>query len=297
MTKLIEFNPKSDWNITDKSTVIIGKFMCLHRGHQKLFDEFDDKNKKIIITFSGFETFKKIKNVNRREHIYSYFKKLNVDYIINIDINKYWNIEANDFLDIISKKINIRKLVVGKNFRFGKKAAGNISMMQDRFSDLIVVPLHKENNAIVSTALIKMLIQEGSIEKANELLLIPFCYWGKTVRGEGFGKELNTKTINTRISNDLTEIMDGVYYSNLIYNSKRYFSITSIGTKPTIKNSGEKIYETHVFNFNREIYGEETEVELIKYSRPQKKFNSISELKTAIGKDKSKAVEYFLNSK
>ena len=141
----------------------------------------------------------------------------------------------------------------------------------------------------VSSSRIKEYLSEGLIDKANELLGYKYFIMGKVSEGKHNGRIIDTRTINIIPEADKILPKKGVYKSKTYIDNEIYRSITNIGTNPTVKNDSEILVETHIFDFNQEIYNKEVKVEFEKFIREEKKFTSLQELKRQILLDISQA--------
>ena len=137
---------------------------------------------------------------------------------------------------------------------------------------------------------VKSLLHSKKIEEANKLLGYNYYIEGPVIHGLKNGKKINFPTINQEIEEKI--LPDGVYISRTKVKDKIYKSMTNIGTHPTISELDKPIIETHLIDFDEEIYGEIVKVELIRFLRDQKKFPSLKELKEQLKKDLIQAQNY-----
>ena len=187
MVKKIKIYKNFKINMNHKSSVIlIGNFDGLHSGHQKLFKQAQKFKKKLnlklgVITFDPIPKMffdKKIKNyrISNFEQKISYFEKFGVDFIINKNFNKKFSkITSHKFIEnILCKRLKVKYIFVSNNFRFGYKREGNVSLLksyQKKYKYKLVNPKPLIiKNKIISSTLIRTLLQNGKLDSANKMM-------------------------------------------------------------------------------------------------------------------------------
>jgi len=288
-------------NIPKGGICAIGNFDGVHLGHQLIFKKLkkeaeEAKTPSIVITFNPHPLKilypeKEIKLLCTREQKYDLISKFSIDYLIEIPFNLDFSLlSAEEFIKkYLFEKMNIKKIIIGKNFSFGYKKSGSphtLKRLGKKYGFLvsIIKPLVR-NKHIVSSTNIRKLIYEGKLEFASEMLGRLYSIKGKVVEGEKRGKKIGVPTINLELYNDLI-LSEGIYsgYTIIKGDKKKHLSAISIGKKPTF--SGEKInVESHLIDFSKDIYGEEVELFFYSKIREQKKFKSVEELVINIKKD------------
>ena len=320
------------WKIGDKPSMLneqlavaIGNFDGIHQGHVKLLNECKLQAQKNNLSF-GVVTFDPHPRVffNPKNPSFSLLdskekeillSKIGVKFLIIIKFNEQLkNCNAEKFLSqIIRKNFNISKMFAGSNFKFGKNREGSIENnksfadtlgLQLVSIDLKQVPSLNENeNEVISSQKIRKLIQNGQLKLANDLLGRNWCITGNVEKGKQQGREIGFPTANLSLKNFLKPPL-GVYVSRLkIISSKTNEisndwlpSISNIGKRPTV--SGDSInLETHIIDFKKNnsetnLYGKRINVELIEFLRPEKKFDTLSELQKQIEFDTKRAYEF-----
>ena len=311
--------------VEDQLAVAIGNFDGIHQGHVKLLNECKYQAQESGLSF-GVVTFDphprdffnpknpsfKLLDTEEKQILLS---KLDVKFLIIIEFNEQLkNCNPEFFLSqILKENFNIVKMFAGSNFKFGKNREGSIentkSFANTLGLQLVSIDLKKTSstNEIVSETIssqkIRMLIQNGQLNQANNMLGRNWCITGKVERGKQQGRKIGFPTANLSLKNFLKP-PSGVYVSRLkIINSKNpeicndwLPSISNIGTRPTV--SGDTInLETHIIdfkenNFDKNLYGKRINVELIEFLRPEKKFNSLSELQKQIEFDTKRAYAF-----
>ena len=203
-------------------------------------------------------------------------------------------IEPRDFVrDYFLGRIGAREVVIGHSVNFGHNRAGNASVMVELgrefgFDTTVVGPV-KVAGIEVSSTKVRELITTGEVRAAAKLLGRYHFLHGRVVRGRERGRTIGFPTANLESE---TECLppDGVYATRVILGDGAFGSITNLGMRPTFAETARSI-EAHIFDFNRDIYGERIKLELIERIRPEKKFDSAEALKNQIALDLARAKE------
>lgn len=290
----------SDITAFKESVIGLGFFDGIHKGHEILIKNVTKLAKKyklpsILITFkkSPAEYFNKtVKYITTNEEKLDIISEFGIDYIIELPLDKKTiNTSAISFLEnYLIKQLNVKYIITGFNFTFGKNKEGTSSTLKNLQSKLkynyIEIPAVKDGDNIISSTYIKELLTRGEIEKANTLLYKPFQISGIVQKGDEIGKTLGFPTANIDYNSSKISIPFGVYAVNVEYDNQIRKGIMNYGIKPTLnKHISEPTAETHIFNFDKNIYNEKIQVKILKQIRKEKKFNSINELKLQIKKD------------
>ncbi len=287
------------------SIILIGNFDGLHLGHQKLFNLAGKYKKKYfkkigVLTFEPmpkmyFNPFKKNFRLSNQNQKISYLKKMDVDFIIIKKFNrKFSKIKSVDFINkILAKKLNAKFIFVSNNFRFGNKREGDVRQLikfekQHDFEIVKPKPLFNQKK-IVSSSLIRNLLQKGKLDRANILLNKKWSIEGKVQRGRQVGKKIGFPTANIDIKNYILA-HPGVYAVRVkIQKSSKYLKgIANLGYRPTF-NEKKLLLEVHLFNFSGNLYNKYLTVEFLKFLRKEKRFKNIDQLKKQINIDLKKA--------
>jgi len=280
-----------------KSSLAIGNFDGVHKGHQKIFKYAKkDKLKFGILTFSPLPVMffnKKIKNyrLGSEEEKLRLLKKFNADFVVNIKFNKNFSrITAKNFIkNIIYRKINPKRIFVSNNFKFGNKRKGNVNLLK-RFEKtydykLFKITPTKHKQKIVSSTKIRKLLQKGNINLANKLLSRTWFIDGHVIKGKKLGRKLGYRTCNIRIKNYVLP-RAGIYAVRLLIDSKKklYPGVAYIGSRPTF--DGKEVFlEIFIFGIKKNLYKKKLRVYFIKFIRPDKKFKNSSRLIKQMNKD------------
>ncbi|WP_440643674.1 bifunctional riboflavin kinase/FAD synthetase [Candidatus Pelagibacter sp. HIMB123] len=283
------------------SIILIGNFDGLHLGHQKLFQLAQSYKKKYnlkigVVNFDPMPKMffnKKLKNfrlsnINQKIKLLS---NLKVDFVITKKFDKKFSkIKALNFItEILSKKLSSRFIFVSNNFRFGNKREGDVNLLKkyEKLFNYKVVkpePLIKSKK-IVSSSLIRNLLEKGFLNKANNLLKRNWTIQGVVKKGRQVGKKIGFPTCNIDID-DYVLAKPGVYAVRVLRkNSDKYIKgIANLGYRPTF-NQKKILLEVHLFNFSGNLYNKLLSVEFLKFIRKEKKFNYVNQLRAQIKKD------------
>ena len=291
--------------IHKKSILLIGNFDGLHLGHQKLFKLAEKYSKKHKVKF-GVLTFdplpvmffnKKLTNYRITSNLQKnlLFEKAGVDFIIVSRFNKSFSkISADNFIKkIIVKKINPNFIFVSNNFKYGFRRSGNVAKLiskENIYNYKIIKPSPlKKGKKIISSTLIRKLLQRGELKKANKLLGRNWSIIGVVQKGRRIGKKLGVPTCNIDIKNYIIA-KPGVYSVRVkVNNSNKIFKgIANLGYRPTF---GEKkiLLEVNLFNFSGNLYNKSLNVSFYSFIRSEKKFNDHQDLIKQIEKDLKQA--------
>ena len=247
-------------------------------GHQNLIDKANISGyKRLVVTFESLSN--KSGYLTNTDQKIKYLEEMGIDYLVIFPFRVIKLVFFNEFINIL-KKLKVKYITCGADFRFGFKREGDVLDLKKKFK-VTVVDDFLVNNARISTSMIKEFIADGYINEANNLLKNPYTIVGQVVHGNKIGRQLGFPTANV----DYKEYIlpkNGVYLTITKYKDTKYLSMTNIGYNPTINEQEKRRLEVHILDFEEEIYGEEIEVSFIKYLREEKRFNSKDELKNSL---------------
>ena len=212
----------------------------------------------------------------------------------------------SSFIDHLISEFGAMHLVAGKDFKFGFGGEGNSRLLAGKCAEsgtgCDIIPDVTYDGIVSSSTYIRELLSIGEIERANAFLGHPHVLTDIVRYGYKLGRKLGTPTINMRFSPGVLIPALGVYAtkvyleeSHLSVDNGGHIGVTNIGIRPTVDGSGHITAETHILNFQRNLYGHQVRIEFHKRLRPEIKFTNINELKTQIQKDCKASSEYFEN--
>lgn len=297
----IEFN---------KNTVLtIGTFDGLHAGHANLLEEVVKKAgetgaRSMVVTFNPHPRTvvaggKEVKLLTTPEEKIPLFEMMGIDdlYVINFT-REFSQLGFDTFVeDYLVKKIGVSHIVLGHDHRFGKNRSGDEFKMRDlgvKFDfGITTIPAIKINDKIVSSTLIRELLETGDIKEAKTYLGRYYTLPGVVVDGVKRGRLLGFPTANIKPV-DETKVVPGrgVYVVRCLIEDKVLYGIMNIGLRPTFGDTNEIQLEVHLFDFNEDVYGKNINLEFLKRLRSEQKFSSKEELIFQINKDKKDALRF-----
>lgn len=282
----------------EKVAIAMGAFDGIHKGHQLIINKMMDEAKKRGL-LSAVYTFNNVpKSVNRPEesiHIlkardkYELLKEMGVDIVYMHDFDdRLMMTSREDFIKNLYQYFDIKLIVVGKDFRFGYKAQGDVQWLEKNQAhygfDLISCDFFELQGEKVSSTTIRDLLRTGNLEGARELLGRHHFVKGRVVDGRKVGRKLGFPTANVEVYPEMAVISNGVYYTKTLVNGSSFHSVTNIGNVPSFSGAPFSV-ETYILDFNQDIYGEEIKVEFIQKLRDEIKYENTTDLIEQIEKD------------
>ena len=295
--------------ISSGSVVTIGNYDGVHRGHQQLLNcavELAERKSLPIICMifdphpaEVLGKFAKVELLSTLPEREAMLLSHGVQQVVCIEFSSaFANLTDEEFCQqCFLSFLNMKHLVVGKGFKLGRDRQGDETRLatigkQYGFSGHYIEPFEFEGKIISSTR-IRKLIKDGRIDKANELLGYAYQLSGKVVQGNGLGKKIGFPTANVSWSEEKILPANGVYASKTLVGGRVYLGVTNIGSRPTLTSQGSVTVETHLLDFDRDIYDHEMAVQFFKMLRIEKKFAQIADLKAAIENDVLQARNFF----
>jgi len=296
---------------SEGSIVTIGTFDGVHLGHQQILKQLIDtsqqsKLKSVLLTFFPHPrmvlqpdiSMRLIQTIEERERA---LRKTGLDYlVIHPFSEKFSRLSADDYVkQILVETLNVRKVVVGYDHRFGRNRTASLEDMYN-YADIydfevIEIDAKKIKSTAVSSTKIRKAIDEGDIALANSYLGDPFTLEGVVVHGDKRGRELSYPTANIELQNKHKIIpKQGVYLIQSDLDNQVVYGMMNIGTKPTFDTTNPSI-EVHFFDWNGDLYDQTLQVKLLKWVREEQKFDSVEELQAQIHADERYCRSYIPN--
>lgn len=297
-----------EFKIEEPTVVTLGKFDGRHRGHQKLLGRLMELKAKTGFAAAVF-TFSMSPNalvegktqtlITTNQERKNTLERMGIDYLVEYPFTEeIAHMSPEDFVsEVLVKQMNARMIVVGTDCSFGYKGAGDIGLlgkMQETCGfKLVVIEKEQDEHRDISSTYVREELDQGNIEKANELLGEPYAVHGVVVHGNHIGGSvLGFPTVNLIPPPEKHLPLFGVYVSRVYVDGKYYGGITNIGRKPTVDGVSPVGVETFIYGIDGDLYGKNIEVQLLSFVRPEQKFRNLSELKAQIGRDKAFGAEY-----
>lgn len=282
-----------------KSAVAIGKFDGIHIGHQALLQCIINKKKEnmqaVVFTFSPSpeEFFKGqlLPAIDTVDEKRNNFEKMGVDILIEYPLTKESAaISPQSFMeDILYRGLNAGYVVSGKDLSFGNKGAGNAAMLQayaqeNGFCYEMIDKVCVDSKEVSSTS-VREAIVKGDMELVNRMLGRRYRIGGEVVHGKALGRTIQMPTINIIPAKEKLLPPSGVYATVTVIDGREYPGVTNIGVKPTVSDEKVVGVETHLFDFNEDVYGKNVITELCRFIRSEKKFANVEDMLTGIRED------------
>lgn len=291
------------------AAVTIGTFDGVHIGHQKIIQQLKEGAKSIqgesvIFTFYPHPRMvlnpddDSLKLLSTEEEKKELLEKLGVEHLIIHPFTKEFSrITYTEYVrDILVNKLKVKKLIIGYNHHFGRNREGSFQELKKLAPtygfELEKIAAQDINKVEISSTKIRKALEEGNIQTANKFLGYDYGITGKVVKGKGLGKELGYPTANIQVGDKYKLIpANGIYAVTISYDGKQYNGMMSIGVNPTVSGNGIKTVEVNIFDFNKDIYGENIRIFFKQKLRDEKKFENMEALKKAIDGDKEKTLK------
>lgn len=297
----------NDDKISNKTSAALGIFDGIHLGHREILktakNYSDDKRSFAVFTFNTSS----VKSKHGRSYEYLYnesqknmiFENLGVEYIYSPDASEIMEMSGEEFAKkILKEKMNVERVICGENFRFGKNASCGIFELEKYGEkcgfEVKCCKILEMDGQPISSGRIKEHLKNGEIVSANKLLGQNYFFYGKVVTGNRIGRTLNFPTINQTFEDCQVIPKKGVYAVSCEIAGNVYSAVTNIGVKPTVeKNIIKPIAETHILNFQGDLYDKIVKIDFIEFIREERKFSSLDQLKAQIKSDIHNASYFF----
>jgi len=287
----------------------LGNFDGLHIGHMALINTLIRESQlnglsSIVYTFT-----KHPENILRKKLItplllteqkkIALLSEISLNYLYFDEFNEEFSrLTPEEFVrDVLINKLHIKLAVVGYDYKFGYKGQGEILLLKELGKKygfkVIVIPAIKCDNEIISSTKIRKSIINGELETSYKLLGRNYSITAEVVSGRRIGNTIGFPTANIHPERFLVLPVNGVYITKTLLDGKLYNSMTNVGYNPTFEDIKQITVETHLIDFNKDIYGKKIEVFFLKKIRDEIKFDSVECLVQQIAKDMIETKEYF----
>lgn len=294
------FNSLDEIKGIEPTVIALGNFDGVHKGHHQIIERTVKSAeaaglKSAVFTFSNhtrtlLKNLPAVKNILYPEEKAEIMESMGIDYLFNIPFTKdILTMSPEAFVkDILVDRFRIREAYCGFNYSFGYKAMGTPEVLMHEglkhgFGIHVQEP-YMIDGVVVSSTYIRQLIADGKMEECTKFMGRMYSIGGEVVVGNKLGRTIGFPTSNIMLDETMAAPPNGVYVTFCTYNGTRYPSITNVGVKPTVGTYNKNI-ETHIFNFDKELYGKQIRVEFVKRMREERKFASVEELSKRIEHD------------
>jgi riboflavin kinase / FMN adenylyltransferase len=298
----------------DNAVVTSGTFDGVHLGHRKILNRLNEiaqqtAGESVVITFYPHPRSvispdnQSVMLLSTLDEKIALLEKNGVQHLLIIPFTREFSeLSSEEFIQkILIQTIGTKTLVIGFDHRFGKNREGGFDYLkanQTRYGFAVEEILRQDiENVGVSSSKIRKAIQEGDIQMADHFLGRNYSISGIVVKGKQIGRTIGFPTANIQVREVAKLIpINGVYAVKVYYNDTEFGGMLNIGNRPTVDGTTKTI-EVNIFEFDREIYGENLTVEFIQKIRNEQKFSGLEELKQQIATDKITCTEILSQAK
>ncbi|WP_247234979.1 bifunctional riboflavin kinase/FAD synthetase [Telluribacter sp. SYSU D00476] len=291
------------------AVVTSGTFDGVHLGHQKILSRLreisaNSGGETVVLTFwphprmvvsEDSQGLQLLSTIDEKTELLAH---LGIQHLVIVPFTRSFSeLSSDEFIrQVLVDRIGTKKLVIGYDHRFGRNREGSFDFLQQNASqygfEVEEISRQDIDQLAISSTRIRNALLEGDVKEANELLGRPYEFSGTVVKGKQIGRTIGFPTANVLVRESYKLIpANGVYTIQARHAGTLYGGMLNIGTRPTVDGTTRTI-EANLFEFNKEIYGEKLQVELLHYLRPEQKFNSLDSLMQQIKADKEKSLAY-----
>ena len=282
------------------TAIALGKFDGFHRGHQLLLEQVktwqDQGMTGVIFTFAPAG-----RQIGVGKHIDSHAEKIRKSVDTGIQVlleypfsEEFARLQPEEFVDqILIGQLDVKAVAVGSDFHFGRNRAGDAALLEQlghrKGFQVKVFDKLQEQKRDISSSVIREAIESGDMEQVTACLGHGYTISGPVVHGQALGRTIGIPTANQKVPEDKLVPPYGVYAVRIHWNRNEYYGIANLGCKPTVSEKADVGLETYIFDFNKDIYGEYLEVELLHFLRAERKFDNLDALVTQMQADIGRA--------
>lgn len=279
----------------------IGVFDGVHLGHQAVISTSARHAKEaggtpVVVTFDPhpakvLRPEKAPHLLTATQHKIALIRDLGVEHLLVVPFDRAFAATPPDEFvwQLVEHSKPLRQICVGHEWAFGKNRAGNLALLQklgaQHHFDVIGIKPVAVNGTVVSSTAIRTAVERGDLAKAAEMLGREYTILGTVKEGAQLGRKLGFPTANLSAHSEQFP-PNGVYVAEAMLEGARFRGVANLGYRPTVSGEQpERLLELHLFDLNRDIYGEDVEVRFGRYLRPEQKFGNLEELKAQIARD------------
>ncbi len=295
--------------LRDGCVLTIGNFDGLHLGHQRVIERVAEHGRRLRLPavamifepqpleyFLGDHAPSRLTRLREKA---IQFAKLPIDELLVLPFNRSLaDYDAEQFIrDILIDKLNVKHLVIGDDFHFGKARRGNFALLQHRGAEygfsVESTDSFELDGLRISSTLIRDALGEGDLAQAKLLLGRDYSVCGRVAHGDKRGRQLGFPTANIQMFRKNIPLV-GVFAVTMTgLGERELHGVANLGNRPTVDGGAKAVLETHLFDFNRDIYGHYVEVHFKAKLRDETRFSSLDDLKAQIALDVEAARCFF----
>lgn len=285
----------TDFYLEKETATAIGKFDGVHIGHRRLLEEILSYKRKglaaCVFTFDpppavlfGRSDGPELTTKQEKRLL---FERMNIDILIEFPMKaETAAIPPGEFVrEILAKRMNTRFIAAGNDLSFGAGGAGDAAFLRKLGFRVKTIEKACLDGREVSSTYLRSKVESGDLVTAEKLMGMPYMVAGRVVEGMHVGRTLGFPTVNILPGPDKLLPPSGVYYSSVRAGGRTYRALSNVGCKPTVTDAGLMGVESYLYHFNREIYGEDIEVYLHAFRRPEQHFKDVEALRRQLEED------------
>lgn len=279
--------------------IAVGVFDGVHIGHSAVLTKALTVHDLVpaVFTFQNTDDIKRggcLQTAKQRQDI---LERLEFADLFEADFCALRDMSPADFVQLLHRDLHAKAVVCGFNFRFGKGGAGDTALLQSLCEQVgirvFVQPAVTVDGQAVSSTRIKEALKAGDMATVLRLQGRPYTIRATVKNGQHLGRKLGFPTINQTLSPHLAGVRFGVYAATAIVDGKMHAAVTNVGVRPTVSGEQTPLAESYILDFDGDLYEKSVTVELIKFLRPEQKFQSVQALQQAIREDAENARAVF----
>jgi riboflavin kinase/FMN adenylyltransferase len=284
----------------DKPSILaIGVFDGVHRGHRFLISQLVETAQKCGC-YAGLLSFHPhpdtvLQVVPTRYYLTTeterttLLQSLGLDFMVMHPFNQtVMRMPAQDFVNQLVAKLQIRTLWVGRDFALGYQRQGNVAYLTEYGQQVgftvVALDLVDQSGQVISATTVRQKLLQGDVEGANDLLGYSYRLSGTVIHGYKRGRQIGFPTANIEVPPDKIVPRNGVYATRLQVGGRWYSAATNVGMNPTFGNDHLSV-EAHILDFDQDIYGEQVQLTFESFLRPELKFNGLDALIAQLKQD------------
>jgi riboflavin kinase/FMN adenylyltransferase len=302
------FNSINDFSCSKKTILTLGTFDGVHIGHRKILQKVtqnteNNTTESLVLTFFPHPRMvlqgqSDVKLLNTIDEKIDLLDKIGVQNLVIHPFDETFSrLTAEEFVKtVLVDQFHVQKIIIGHDHRFGRNRTANIDDLISfgKLYDFEVeqISVQEIRDVSISSTKIRTALMEGNMALANDYLGYEYFLTGIVSQGKQLGRTIGFPTANLQIEgNEKLIPRQGVYVVKSIINHNTVFGMMNIGFNPTVAGDHLAV-EVHYFNFEADLYDQEIEVSILKYLRPERKFDSVDLLKEQLKNDEDAALTY-----
>lgn len=307
------YNSLDDLMNIEHPVVTSGTFDGVHIGHQKILRRLKEisaqvKGETVVITFWPHprmvvaDDSQNLQLISTIEEKKALLEAQGIDHLIIIPFTRSFSeLSSDDFIrQVLVDKIGTQKLVIGYDHKFGRNREGSFEFLKANAAtygfEVEEIPRQDIEQTAISSSRIRKALSSGQVELAHELLGRPYALSGTVTKGQQLGRTIGFPTANILVKEAYKLIpIRGVYVIRAFYQQQYFLGMLNIGTRPTVNGTNTTI-EAHLFDFDKDIYGEMIQIEFLHFLREEQKFDGLDALIAQLQVDKANSLRFFEQS-